>query len=169
MSLAGQRLRLDRYALIPRTLTFLLHSDEILLIKVPEDRGAWSGLYNGVGGHIERGEEPLSAALREIGEETNQSPKSLNLTGIVQIDTNRNPGIGLFVFLGIVEVKKDLISGPEGTPEWIEISDLTDTPLVEDLPQLLPKILEAGETGAPFFAKYHYDPEDQLTITFISS
>jgi 8-oxo-dGTP diphosphatase len=168
MSLAGQRLQPDRYALIPRTLTFLLHGDEILLIKVAEDRGAWSGLLNGVGGHIERGEDPLSAALREIREETNQSPKNLRLCGIVQIDTKSNPGICLFVFLGFVEVKKDLISGPEGTLEWIKISDLADTPLVEDLPQLIPKALEAGEAGSPFSAKYQYDLEDQLTITFTS-
>ncbi len=79
MSLAGQRLQPERYALIPRTLTFLFNKDEILLIKVPENRGAWTGLFNGVGGHIERGEEPHSAALREIFEETRLSPASLSL------------------------------------------------------------------------------------------
>ena len=166
MSLAGQRLQPERYALIPRTLTFLFHKDEILLIKVPKNRGVWSGLFNGVGGHIERGEEPHSAALREIFEETRLSPASLSLCGIVQIDTNTNPGIALFVFLGSVEQKSELPSGPEGTPEWIKISNLESTPLVEDLPQHNTKSIVAGKSGIPFIAKYHYEPKGQLNIVF---
>jgi 8-oxo-dGTP diphosphatase len=168
MSLEGQRLQPERYALIPRTLSFILHGDEILLIKVPENRGAWSGLFNGVGGHVERGEEPLSAAYREIKEETNLTPTSLRLSGIVQIDTKTNPGIGLFVFLGHIEAKGETIPGPEGIPEWIHLDHLDDTPLVEDLPQLIPKVLSSVDNDFPFFARYHYDPEDQLSIVYSS-
>jgi 8-oxo-dGTP diphosphatase len=168
MSLEGQRLQPDRYALLPRTLSFLVHGDEILLIKVPENRGAWSGLYNGVGGHVERGEDPLSAAFREIKEETNLLPASLELSGIVQIDTRTNPGIGLFVFFGKVEEKGEIIPGPEGLPEWIPIEDLNRIPLVEDLPQIIPKVISSGKTDLPFFAQYHYDSEDQLSIIFSS-
>lgn len=64
MSLDGQRVNLDRYSLVPRTLSFLIQDDQILLLKL--NRGAWSGLYNGIGGHIEQGEDPLSAARREV-------------------------------------------------------------------------------------------------------
>jgi 8-oxo-dGTP diphosphatase len=168
MSLLGQRLEPDRYALIPRTLTFLIHGDEILLIKIADDRGAWAGLYNGVGGHIEKGEDPHTAALREIREETNLSPKNLSLCGVIQIDTKINPGICLFVFMDFVEEIKDLYSGPEGTLEWIKLSDLADTPLVEDLPLLIPVALKAEKNGSTFFGRYHYDLEDKLTIAFTS-
>lgn len=166
MSLSGQRYQPERYSLIPRTLTFLLHEDDILLMRVPKGRGTWSGLYNGVGGHIERGEEPYTAALREILEETNHSPSALMLCGIVQIDTKTNPGIGLYVFIGRVDHKIALPRGPEGTPEWVKISELDTIPLVEDLPQIIPKTFEAEKSGSTFFAKYQYDSEDLLTITF---
>ena len=166
MSLSGQRYQPDRYSLIPRTLTFLLHEDEILLMKVAKGRGTWSGLYNGVGGHIERGEEPYTAALREILEETNISPSALTLCGIVQIDTNSNPGIGLYIFIGRVDHKGDLPKGPEGTPEWIKISDLDTLPRVEDLLQIIPKTFEAERSRSVFFAKYLYDSQDRLNIIF---
>ena len=168
MSLEGQRLQPERYALIPRTLTFLIHDHHILLIKVPDDRGAWAGLYNGVGGHIERGEDPLTAALREVQEETQLSPLNLQLCGIVQVDTNTNPGIVLFVFQGEVEEKTDLIAGPEGKPEWISLVDLDELPLVEDLPDLIPRVLSSMVIDQPFFASYHYNAEGQLSIGFSS-
>ncbi len=41
MSLAGQRLQLDRYTIIPRTLTFLRRKDEVLLIRLAANRGDW--------------------------------------------------------------------------------------------------------------------------------
>ena len=68
MTLAGQRVSKDRYTIIPRTLSFLVHEETVLLIRIREDRGAWGGKYNGVGGHIEPGEDPLSAARRELVE-----------------------------------------------------------------------------------------------------
>jgi len=64
MSLDGQRADPDRYTLVPRTLTFLFQADQVLLLKV--DRGGWAGLYNGIGGHLEQGEDPLTAAVREL-------------------------------------------------------------------------------------------------------
>lgn len=166
MSLSGQRYQTGRYSLIPRTLTFLLHDDDILLMKVPKGRGTWSGLYNGVGGHIERGEEPYTAALREILEETNHSPSDLMLCGIVHIDTKTNPGIGLYVFIGRLDHKVASPQGPEGTPEWVKIRELDTIPLIEDLPQIIPKTFEAERSGSPFFAKYMYDSHDRLNIIF---
>lgn len=168
MSLPGQRLQPDRYSLIPRTLTFLLHEGAVLLIKVPEGRGDWAGLFNGIGGHIEKGEDPISSARREIEEETHLIPSSLKLCGFVQVDTKTNPGIGLFVFCGEVDERGPLQASPEGKPEWIQISELANVPLVEDLPQLIPRALASRKAGLPFFARYRYDPSDQLTITFVT-
>ncbi|MCH7664271.1 MAG: NUDIX domain-containing protein, partial [Chloroflexi bacterium] len=55
----------DRYQLIPRVLIFITRGDEVLLLKGAPDKNLWANLYNGVGGHIERGEDVLSAARRE--------------------------------------------------------------------------------------------------------
>ncbi len=101
MSLEGQRLQPDRYSVVPRTLSFLLRGEQILLLKLPAGRGAWAGMLNGVGGHVEQGEEPRASALREVVEETGLAPgPSFRLTGVVLIDTQQTPGIALYVFVG---------------------------------------------------------------------
>jgi 8-oxo-dGTP diphosphatase len=165
MTLSGQRLQPDRYTLIPRTLTFLTRGDEILLIRIGPDRGAWAGLLNGVGGHIERGEDPLASARREIQEETGLTPGDLKLAGVVIVDTGEKPGIGLYVFIG--EAPSDeLDPGSEGTLEWIPLAELDQDQLVADLPALIPRALAMRENKAPFSALYVYDDNEELTIRF---
>jgi len=168
MSLEGQRLQPDRYSVVPRTLSFLLHEDQILLLRIAEERGPWGGQYNGVGGHIERGENPLSAARREILEETGTVPDSLELCGVVVIDTQTVPGISLYIYVGKIDHPSPLKATDEGTLDWVPLSEVYDLPLVEDLPILLPKALEADRIKRPFSANYTYDDERDLTIHFSS-
>jgi 8-oxo-dGTP diphosphatase len=165
MSLSGQRIQPERYQLIPRTLTFLTRPDEVLLIRLGPDRGDWAGLLNGVGGHVERGEDPIQSARREIEEETGLIAGELRLAGVVIIDTGEQPGIGLYVFVGDVG-GGELQAGPEGSPEWIRLDSINDSPLVADLPELLPKVLSSGEQAAPFSAIYEYDDSGVLSIRF---
>jgi 8-oxo-dGTP diphosphatase len=165
VSLAGQRLQTGRYTLLPRTLTFLRRPGQVLLMRVPQGRGAWAGRYNGIGGHIEQGEDPLTGAQREIREETGLTPGPLELAGVVIIDTGTRPGIGLHVFSGQA-LEGDLRASGEGQPEWIALEDLDRLPLVEDLPVLLPKVLSRSEREAPFSALYRYDSDGRLSIEF---
>jgi 8-oxo-dGTP diphosphatase len=165
MSLEGQRIQPDRYTLIPRTLTFLSRPEEVLLIRLGPDRGDWSGLLNGVGGHIERGEDPIQSARREVEEETGLIPAELILAGVVIIDTGDQPGVGLYVFSGGAKAG-DLRAGPEGIPEWIRVDSLSEAPLVSDLPVLLPKVLARRDGEPPFSAIYTYDQSGNLSMRF---
>ncbi len=165
MSFEGQRLDPERYGIVPRTLSFLVHEERILLLRTAPNRGAWGGLLNGIGGHIERGEDPLSAALRELEEEAGIIPDSLILSGVVMIDTNRSTGIGLYVFVGEANAVRPS-AGPEGAAEWIPLESLEREDLVEDLPQLVPKAMEAFRSGIPFSARYSYDTQGNLVINF---
>jgi 8-oxo-dGTP diphosphatase len=164
MSLAGQRLQPERYAVIPRTLTFLTRPGEVLLMRVPPGRGAWAGRYNGVGGHIEPGEDPLSSARREVAEETGLAVEGLALAGVVVVDTGGSPGIGLYVFRGPGPAAAPRPGG-EGTAEWVPTSRLGEIPLVDDLPILLPRVL-GSEGGPPFSAWTTYAADGRLTIRF---
>ncbi|NIS81517.1 MAG: NUDIX domain-containing protein [Anaerolineales bacterium] len=166
MTLQGQRVQASRYTLIPRTLSFLVRQDSVLLIQIPEDRGAWSGRLNGIGGHIEQGEDPLSSALREIREETGLEPVDLKLCGVVIVDTGTKPGIGLYVFVGGAGDNKPQAS-LEGSPTWIPQSKLESYQLVEDIPILLPRALQSYDTGVPFSAFYQYDENDQLVVKLL--
>lgn len=164
MSLAGQRTQPDRYTVVPRTLSFLLRDDQVLLLKLAEGRGEWAGKLNGVGGHVEQGEEPRASALREVTEETGLAPgTSFQLCGVVLIDTQESPGIGLYVFVGDAP-PGDPQPSPEGTPMWIPLHAVGSHPVVEDLPTILPLALDAYGGQAPFTAAYKYDRSGSLTI-----
>ena len=54
----------QRYQFVPRVLVFLTCGDEVLLLKGAPTKRVWPNQYNGLGGHIERGESVLEAAQR---------------------------------------------------------------------------------------------------------
>jgi 8-oxo-dGTP diphosphatase len=168
MILDGQRVQPDRYTIIPRTLSFLLRSDEILLMELGQDRNAWSGKYNGIGGHIEAGEDPLSSARREIIEETGLNPSDLWLSGVVQIDTGSTPGIGLYIFTGYAS-EGDILPGREGTPRWVPLTKIEALPLVSDLHDLIPAALESRKRRVPFSALTRFDQDGKPIVQFTNT
>ena len=165
MSLAGQRLDPQRYTLVPRTLSFLVRGGEVLLLRLGGDRGEWAGKLNGLGGHIERGEDVLTSARREIREEAGLTPGDLRLSGVVTIDIGP-PGIGLFVLVGNLPADARPQAGPEGRPEWVRLAHLDQAPLVEDLPTILPRALACYEAREVFLARYSFDEHGALKIHF---
>ena len=70
MPKSDQGITKDRYMLIPRTAIFIRRADEYLLIKGAPTKRLWAGKYNGIGGHVERGENILFSAQRKWLEET---------------------------------------------------------------------------------------------------
>jgi len=83
-----------RYQVIPRSLCFITRGDEVLLLRGGPHKRLWAGRYNGVGEHIEAGEDVYSATLREIREETGLSVHDLRLCGVAHVDAG-NPGVGI--------------------------------------------------------------------------
>jgi 8-oxo-dGTP diphosphatase len=156
----------DRYKVIPRSLCFITHGAEVLLLRGGPHKRLWAGRYNGVGGHIEAGEDVYSATRREIGEETGLSVHGLRLCGVAHVDAG-NSTVGILFFIFTAQADSRAV-GPssEGTLEWWPINGLPTADLVEDLPILLPKALNLPPDAPPFFAAYRYDDQDRLVISF---
>lgn len=170
MGKADQEIIPHRYQVVPRTLCFVTHGphgDDVLLLRGSPDKRVWPNQYNGVGGHVEPGEDVHTAALREIREETGLHVRDLQLRGVINIpvDAHNHTGILLFVFTATATIR-DVHSSEEGALEWIARERLIELDLVEDLPALLPRVLAMGPDEPPFFAHYHYDEQDRLNISF---
>lgn len=154
-----------RWLTIPRTLCFVTHGDDILLLKRAEHKRIYPGRYNGVGGHIERDEEPLSGAIREIREETGLSVHNVQFCGTIHVDAGHTNGIMVFVFRAEAETR-NVTDSHEGRLEWVARRDINTLPLVEDLPILIPRIFDDSGTGLPFFAHSSYDVDDRQVLRF---
>jgi 8-oxo-dGTP diphosphatase len=154
-----------RYHVVPRTLCFVTHGDDVLLLKGAPTKRIWPGRYNGLGGHVERDEDIRAAAERELHEESGLAVSGLRLCGIANIDTGEEGGIMLFVFRAEA-TSREFTPSPEGTLDWVPRGQIADLPLVEDLPMLLPRALDAPAHALPFFAAYSYDEQDRLVVRF---
>ena len=165
MPASDQGVKKDRYMLIPRTLIFITRGESVLLLKGAPHKRIWPDRYNGVGGHIERGEDVITAARREIVEETGLNPETLWLCGTVTVDTGENIGIGLYVMKGFCSEGTPLAS-EEGELEWVPFKEIQSKALVDDLPLLLPRVMGQSPDDPPFSAHYHYNQQDILVVDF---
>jgi 8-oxo-dGTP diphosphatase len=157
-----------RYRVTPRTLSFVTHADALLLLKGAADKPLFPGLYNGVGGHVEADEDVFAAAYREIREETGLDVRDLTLRGMVNVSPAPGgppEGVLLFVFRARAS-SRTVRASAEGALAWVAREALAELPLVEDLPLLLPSVLDAAPEAPPFFGHYARDGDGRLTAHF---
>lgn len=78
------------------TLCFLTRGDDVLMLhrQNPPNQGLW----NGVGGRLERNEAPVAGVLREVREETGFQLETPRFAGVLTWDGYETPPGGLFIF-----------------------------------------------------------------------
>ena len=154
-----------RYAVVPRTLCFILSPDgrDLLLPKGAPTKRIWPNLYNGVGGHVEPGEDVHTAAAREVREETGLNVRELDLRGVINIPLEEKQGVMVFVFTARATSRR-ITSSEEGKLEWVPRAQVPSLELVKDLPALIPRALDAPPDAPLFYGLYTYDQEDRLVI-----
>ena len=150
----------QRYLVVPRTLGFVLDGDEVLLIRRSMQRRIFPGKINGLGGHVEAGEDVRAAAEREIVEEAGIGVRDLWLAGVVNVDGNlgqaelldsgQMPGVMLFVFTAAAS-SRAVKASVEGELLWVPLSEVSHLDWVDGDPRMLLSALEAREKGRPFF------------------
>jgi 8-oxo-dGTP diphosphatase len=151
-----------RYGVIPRSLTFLIHDGDLLLLRHDAQKQPWPGKLNGLGGHVEAGEDILSSACREIREEMGREASDLSLRGIVHISGTSELGVILFVFVGKLP-SPDIGSSVEGELSWHPLDHLPWSEMVPDLSALLPRLFSRSKKE-PLYA--HYTPSSSGEMIF---
>src|SRR3990172_9432421 len=155
----------EKHQFVARVLVFLTRGKEVLLIRWKPEKGAWSNLYNGLGGRVERGETALQAAQREVHEECGIQVDNLWLCAILVIDVG-NSELGKLVFIFRGETKANPVSSAEGKVEWVRRINVSAANAVEDLPILLPRLLDMKRGDPPIWGFYEYDKAGKLIIRF---
>ena len=163
MPQSDQGLTRERYTVIPRTAIFLRRGDSYLLLKGAPTKRLWANQYNGLGGHVERGEDVLTSAQRELFEEAALTA-DLWLCGTLIVDAGET-GIALYIFSGECSAGEPQPS-MEGLAEWIPFEHIGEIPVVEDLPILLTRIHALRRGDPPFSARSYYDEQSKLVVKF---
>jgi 8-oxo-dGTP diphosphatase len=159
-----QKILHGRYHVVPRTLILIFKDDRVLLQKGSQTKKLWAGLYNGLGGHIERGEDVLSSARRELLEEAGLTCADLRICGMVMIDVNEDEGILMFVLSGM-NPAGEIRASDEGVPEWIPISKVKQLPVVDDIPSMIERV-KRHQGNIPFSGYYTYGPDGKRIEVF---
>ncbi|PJF28186.1 MAG: hypothetical protein CUN53_01230 [Phototrophicales bacterium] len=154
-----------RWLALPRTLCFVFNGGDILLMKRGAHKRVFPNRYNGLGGHLERDEDPLSSAAREIREESGLTVRDLRLRAVYNVDAGASTGIILFVFTAWSD-SRVVSANEEGTLHWVSRSDVLALDLVDDLPLILPRILDTGASNEIIFVHLSYDDGDKLVMRF---
>jgi 8-oxo-dGTP diphosphatase len=140
--------------------------DEVLLLKGAPHKRLWANRYNGLGGHIEAGEDVLSSARRELREEAGIDAHDLRLAAVIHADAG-DPVLGVLVFVFTAYASDKVVTeSSEGSLEWFPIADLPVAAMAPDLPAILPRILALPDAAPPLFLAYSYDEYDRLVIRF---
>lgn len=134
------------------TLCFLLNGDDVLMLhrRFPPNQGLW----NGVGGHIEPGETPAEAVIREVAEETGYQIDSADFAGLMTWDGFEIPPGAIAMFTAQVP-HRAFVTNHEGELAWQSREWACTAPeVVDNIHFFLPKIL-AEEEPQHFHFSYH--------------
>lgn len=117
-------------------LGFAYCGGEVLLLK--KLRPEWQcGRFNGVGGHIERGELSIEAMHREFKEETSVDIASIHWMRRVHL-IGMGWSVGIYRTWLDAKQRDEIRAATDEEPVWIPMSRLWATPVIPNLRWLVP-------------------------------
>jgi 8-oxo-dGTP diphosphatase len=137
------------------TLLFVVRDGEMLLIH--KKRGLGAGKINGPGGHIEPGETPWQAAIREVQEELRVTPFGAEESGELFFQFADGLALHVNVFKA-PGCDGDPQETDEATPLWVPLNAIPYARMWPDDPFWLPLML----AGRPFRGYFLFDGERML-------
>jgi 8-oxo-dGTP diphosphatase len=145
------------------TVSFVRCGERLLLLRHGPGSDRFAGRWNGVGGHVEAGEGVRAAARRELLEEAGLVVEELWLRGVVHETGLLGHAYVVFFFVGET-AEPSLRPAPGVELAWHDLARLRELPLVDDLHELLPRVLANPE---PVLAVERFDGRDRpLAFSF---
>ncbi len=144
------------------TLCFCIKDDKVLLAM--KKRGFGSGKWNGYGGKVQADENPITAAVRELEEESGlvADEKDLMQVALVRFYFDGSPVFECFVYI-THSWQNEVIETEEMRPQWYPISNVPfDDMWVADA-KWIPLILN-GET---IEAEVNFNADGSVVKEFI--
>ena len=133
------------------TLCFLTRADQVLLLK--RRRPPNQGLWNGVGGHVEPGEAPLDACLREVREETGYRLTSARFAGLLTWRGFEIPAGGLYLFTARAPAGP-VTACDEGQLQWHDWAWMLTSPEVVSNLHVVGPHLRSGAEPREYYFEY---------------
>ncbi len=130
-------------------ICLIKRGNEILLLN--RERSSWMGRWNGIGGKLEPDEEPRSAMIRELEEETGITDYDLHFKGIVTWSSRGSQFGGMYLYLAEVADTMDYptpIRMDEGILEWKSVEWILHKDnggVASNLPQVLERSLASDD------------------------
>jgi len=123
-----------------RTLCFLHRGRQLLLLhrRHPPNAGMW----NGIGGKIEPGEDPFTACVREVKEETGLTIASPTLRGFLAITVKATGELWIIYVFTAPAPDGALAPSAEGDLHWVDTDQILSLRTPADLPVILPRVLK---------------------------
>jgi 8-oxo-dGTP diphosphatase len=121
------------------------------LLMLNRDSAPAKGLWNGVGGKLEKDESPMECVLRETFEETGIKLADANYKGIVSWEIDTTYSGGMYVFLAEILDQFEYITPKkvdEGILDWKDIEWILSEGnygVGEMIPRFLPLLLSSQE------------------------
>ena len=137
---------------MPDVVTCLLVDDEdkLLILKRSDKVGTYKGLWSGISGYVEEGEEPIDTAFKEIREETGFTKddvefiKKMSPVSFTDFHNDKNYNWNIFPFLfKLTFEKKDKVNIDWEHSEycWIAPSDVVKFETVPRLEFIVSEML----------------------------
>ncbi len=136
-------------------ITYIIKGDNVLLIY--KKRGHGKGWYNGPGGKLNDGENPIQAAVRETQEEVNVVPVNPELCGFIKFYDVYDEDWDVYVFRSY-DFDGEIYESEEAKPLWFRIDEVPYENMWEDDRFWLPIVLEGGY----FVAKFTFKKDKML-------
>lgn len=114
----------DDLKLISTCIVFRKDNDNIQALLVKRDTKPNKNKWCIPGGHIENGEEPIDAAIRELKEETNLD---LNKNNLFLVDQIENDKFKNYIFATLqTKPDKEQAGSDAAEAEWYEINEMPE-------------------------------------------